>query len=268
MGCRQPWWVCYRHVVNPSASRRRSIYLDGVEREPVPNGDSKRELTRTRSQYREKLKSISLYDYLIYHQREIVFSECSWRGIRALKNPFDAWIYQELIFSVQPGIIVEIGSYAGGGTAFLASMLDILGNGTVVSVDLDASKFQLRHDRVIQIEGDSQSPEVVRRVRDACIGRRTLIIHDGDHRMESVLADLRSYADLVTKGSYFIIEDGIVDLFEPSEFQWSGPGPMRAVEAFLQERDDFVVDDAAERYILTYNPQGFLRRTSAANTAE
>jgi cephalosporin hydroxylase len=204
---------------------------------------------------------MNLYDYLIYHQKDIVFSKASWNGVRALKNPLDAWVYQEIIFHVEPDIIVEIGSYVGGSTSFFASLLDVRGKGRVLSVDIDDSMFELKHPRVVRILGDSRSTAIVEQVHTFCKGQRTLIVHDGDHRCDAVLADLRNYADLVSLDSYFIVEDGIVDLFEGDEFGWDGPGPLYAVEQFLAERSDFEVDESAERYILTYNPKGFLRRT-------
>ncbi len=222
----------------------------------------RRDLEEVKRKYRDRLKSMSLYDYLIFHQRDIVFSKCTWNDFPTLKNPFDAWIYQEIIFRVKPTVILEIGSYAGGSTAFFAALLDIRGSGQVVSVDIDAAPFQVEHPRVQRVIGDSRSQDVIDRVRELCSGKRTLIVHDGDHRAETVLADLRSYADLVAVGSYYIVEDGIVDLFEEVEFDWKGPGPLQATEQFLSERHDFKVDESAERYILTYNPRGFLIRTS------
>ena len=182
-------------------------------------------------------------------------------GVRAIKNPLDAWIYQEIIYEVKPDIIVEIGSAEGGATLFLANILDFIGNGKVVSVDIDRTNYTVKHDRIIEITGDSRSPQVFKKVSDLCNGKKVLVIQDGDHRKDGVLADLRDYSRLVTVGSYFIVEDGIIDLFRSGDgIGMSEDGPLKATEQFLSENSKFEVDTTRERYILTYNPRGFLRR--------
>jgi cephalosporin hydroxylase len=181
-------------------------------------------------------------------------------GVRALKNPLDAWIYQEIIYEVGPEVIVEIGSANGGSTLYFAHLLYLMGNGTVVSVDIDRSNFHVGHERIILVTGDSSSPETIAKVTELCRGKTVLIVHDGDHRYEAVLRELRFYSPLVTIGSYFIVEDGIVDLFQPGEMNFNGEGPLPAVQHFLSENPNFEVDADRERYLLTYNPAGFLKR--------
>ena len=189
------------------------------------------------------------------------FASVTGWGVPALKNPLDAWIYQELLHRIRPDVLVEIGSYAGGSTLFFAHLLDLLDHGTVISVDLDRSRFEAEHPRIQAVTGDSGDPAVIERVTDACRGQSVMVVHDGDHTCEAVLRDLRAYADLVPVGSYFVVEDGVVDLFPPSDLLGSTPaGPLAAVEAFLDEDDRFQVDEACERYVLTYNPRGFLKR--------
>lgn len=210
--------------------------------------------------YRQNFK-MTLLQWLRYHQKDIVFERCHWMGAQALKNPLDAWIYQEIIAEVQPDIIIEIGSYAGGSTLYLAHLLDILGKGRVLSIDLDRSRFSVSHERIILITGNSWSETVLSRVREICRGKSVLVIHDGDHEKSAVLKDLRAYAEFVSVNSYFIVEDGIVDLFRPGgAFGNYNEGPLAAVEQFLQEYPQFVVDMERERYILTYNPNGYLKR--------
>jgi cephalosporin hydroxylase len=182
-------------------------------------------------------------------------------GVRALKNPFDAWIYQEIIYDVKPDVIVEIGSAEGGSTLYFANLLDILGKGMVISIDIDRSKYGVKHDRIVVITGDSSSQEVIAKITKLCHGKCVLVVHDGDHHREQVLKDLRSYSKLVSVNSYFIVEDSIVDLFKPGDGlgQWY-EGPLKAIEQFISETSNFVVDKERERYILTYNPKGFLKR--------
>ena len=221
---------------------------------------ARRLLLPMRADYRRRL-AMSLRRWLIYHQTDIVFGGCQWMGARAHKNPMDAWIYQEILWEVKPEVVVEIGSCYGGTTLFLAHMLDLIGQGTVVSVDIDRSKFAVSHPRIVEVTGDSGAAETVARVTALCAGKSTLVIHDGDHRMDPVLRDLRAYSPLVSPGSYLIVEDGVMDLFRPGDgIGTFSPGPLPAIEAFLRERSDFAVDASRERYLMTYNPRGFLKR--------
>ena len=87
-----------------------------------------------RREFYQRKFSMSLREWLIYHQKEIVFHQVTWMGKKILKNPLDAWIYQEIIYEVQPDVIVEIGSSHGGSTKYFADLLDILGKGMVVSI--------------------------------------------------------------------------------------------------------------------------------------
>ena len=84
-----------------------------------------------------------------------------------------------------------------------------------------------------------------------------MVIADGNHAADHVLQELRLYGPLVSVGCYFIAEDGIVDVMEWKEFI---PGPLIAVQCFLQENSDFEIDSAREKFILTYAPSGFLKR--------
>lgn len=216
-------------------------------------------LSPTRGQYDQSLR-MTLREWLLYHQRNILFSKCVWMSVPTRKNPLDAWVIQEIVVDVKPDVVVEIGSAEGGSTLYLAHLLDILGRGTVVSVDIDRTLFQVSHQRIITITGDSSASETIEQVRRHCNGT-VLVIQDGDHRKAAVLRDLRAYAPVVSVGSYFIIEDGIIDLFRPGDgIGTFDEGPLAAVEEFLAERTDFALDRERERYLLTYNPKGFLRR--------
>jgi cephalosporin hydroxylase len=219
-----------------------------------------RHIREFRKRYR-RILSMTLREWLEYHQRDIAFDRCTWMGIKAWKNPLDAWIYQEIVHEVRPDVIVEIGSALGGATLYLAHLLDLLGEGTVVSVDIDHSRFEAQHDRIVKVTGSSSSPEVVGRVAELCRAKRVLVIHDADHRKGQVLEDMRAYAPMVSVGSYLIVEDGVVDLFRPHDILGVPyVGPLAATEEFVRQAPHFEVDSSRERYLLTYNPRGFLRR--------
>jgi cephalosporin hydroxylase len=199
---------------------------------------------------------LSLYDQMLHR------GESHWMGVRALKNPLDVWIYQEILFEVRPEVVIELGSAFGGGTLFFCHMLDALGSdGFVVAVDHTHAEFAAEHQRIVKVTGDTRDPRVVGRVRELAEGRRVLVVHDASHEAEVVLDDLRNYGSLVSPGSYLIVEDGVRDHLAGL------PGPVAAIDRFLRESEDFDIDEARERYLLTYNPRGFLRRKGASAPA-
>jgi cephalosporin hydroxylase len=213
------------------------------------------------AEYR-RWRRMTLYEWMVYHERAIAFDQCTWMGIPAFKNPLDSWIYQEIVHEVRPEVIIEIGSAHGGSTLYFAHLLDLIGSGIVISIDIDRSSFCAEHPRIVTLTGDSSSPEILAAARTLCQDRRVLAILDGDHTQQQVLHDLQAYAPLVSIGSYFIVEDGIIDLFRPSDSIGSiHGGPLAATREFLRHNRQFVCDRRRERYILTYNPQGFLKRT-------
>ena len=192
-----------------------------------------------------------------------IMDETSWMGVQTRKNPLDAWVYQEILYEVQPQVVVEIGSWKGGSTLYFAHLLDILGDGIVVSIDVDRSNFAVEHDRIHALTGSSSDPSIVAMVTELCRDKRVLVCHDGDHRRSQVLADLHACADLVSVGSYIIVEDGIVDFFprgtslHPNKID---RGPVAAISTFLASDERFEVDSTRERFLVTWNPRGFLRR--------
>jgi cephalosporin hydroxylase len=208
---------------------------------------------------------MSLREWLIHHQKEIVFESVTWMGMKIWKNPLDAWIYQEILYEVEPDVIVEIGSQYGGSTKYFADLLDLMGHGMVISVDPHREEYDLVHERVIALTGSSSDRDVLTHVEEYCKGKKVFVIQDGDHSKAQVLEDLENYSPVVSVGSYFIVEDGIVDLFHSEDglgFREDQPGPLAAVEEFLEHHPEFMVDMSRERYILTYNPKGFLKRVS------
>lgn len=88
-----------------------------------------------------------------------------------------------------------------------------------------------------------------------------MVILDSDHSREHVSAELRALANLVTPGSYLIVEDTNVN-GHPVGLE-HGPGPMEALDAFIAERRDFTIDSRREKFLLTFNPRGYLKRLPA-----
>jgi cephalosporin hydroxylase len=185
-----------------------------------------------------------------------------WLGVQTIKFPFDCWIYQEIIFRTRPDLIIETGVYYGGSTLYLASILDLLGHGSIVAIDIDLSQVHEKtrdHPRVTLLEGSSVDPAIVQQVADMARGKRTMVVLDSDHSAPHVLKELTTYGDMVSSGCYLICEDTNLNgnpVFSP---WFSGPGPFEAVQEFLQlEGAHWEVDREAEKFMLTANPGGFL----------
>ncbi len=210
--------------------------------------------------------NMTLAQWSVNHQvRVLLQGECKWMGVTTFKNPLDMWIYQELIFEVKPDVVVEIGSYYGASALFLAHLLDLMGKGIVVTIDIERSMYNVEHDRIVTVTGDSSSAPIVNRVARLCQDSTVMVIHDGDHNSPQVLKDMRAYAPLVSMGSYLIVEDGNVDQFVPGAGggmfgDFPDGGPLVAIREFMKDSTEFEVDRDRERYILTQNPEGYLKR--------
>jgi len=179
-------------------------------------------------------------------------------GVKVLKCPFDLWVYQEILFETKPDLIIECGTFNGGSTLFFAAMLDVLGNGEIVSIDISPQPDLPTHSRARFIKASSVAPEVVKEMAELANGKRTMVILDSDHSRDHVLNELRAYASFVTPGCYLVVEDGNIN--GHPVFKKHGPGPTEALRVFLNENHDYEVDLSRERHLVTFNPGGYLRR--------
>ena len=186
------------------------------------------------------------------------WTKATWLGAQALKNPLDLWVYQEILHETRPELIVETGTYRGGSALYLASMCDLLGAGEIVSVDIEPLRDDYpEHPRITYLGGRSSTdPEVVAEIRARAEGRRTLVVLDSDHSQAHVVRELAAYAPVVPVGCYLIVEDSNIGQIRKDLM----PGPLQAVEAFLARTDEFVVDREREKFLITFNPSGYLRR--------
>jgi cephalosporin hydroxylase len=208
--------------------------------------------------YLEEALDVPLRQVLAKLQQRFL-TQTSYFGVPTWKNPLDFWVYQELLYEQQPDVIIEIGNRFGGSTLALAHLCDLMGHGRVIGVDLSHEAVPERvrcHPRITWVDGDARG--MFGRVKGLLDPEaRTVVIEDSAHTYDNTLAILRLYGDLVTPGNSFIVEDGILchglDM-GPS------PGPYEAVEAFVTERNDFVIERESESLLITWNPKGFLRR--------
>ncbi|HEX3146372.1 MAG TPA: cephalosporin hydroxylase family protein [Pyrinomonadaceae bacterium] len=196
----------------------------------------------------------------------------TWFGRPIIQLPEDIITLQELILQVRPDLIIETGVAHGGSLVFSASMLELLGQGEVVGVELEMRSHNRKaieshplSKRIRLVEGSSVDQHVVDQVRRFAEGKRAvLVILDSNHTHEHVLRELELYSPLVTKGSYLVVLDtGIEDMPEGTfaDRPWDkGNNPKTAVWEFLKHTNRFEIDRALEsRLLYTVAPDGYLK---------
>lgn len=203
----------------------------------------------------------------------------SWLGRPIIQLPQDIFAMQELIWSVQPDLIIETGIAHGGSLIFSASMLELNAacggpqDAEVLGIDIDirahnrkAIEAHPMFKRIRMIQGSSVAPETIKQVQTAAAGKqRVMVCLDSNHTHDHVLAELKAYAPLVTVGSYCVVFDTALEEVPESmsaERPWGrGNNPMTAVREFLKTTDQFVIDqDVSNKVLITVAPDGYLRR--------
>jgi len=204
-------------------------------------------------------RTVEQFHRLYYESEDRTWKNTFFLGVRTAKCPLDLWIYQELLFELRPELIVECGTAWGGSALYLATICDLVGTGRVLTIDVADDPSRPQHPRITYLHGSSTSDEVVATVHhEASSAGSVLVLLDSDHSCEHVAGELAAYGLLVTPGSYLVVEDTNVNGHPVlPEF---GPGPWEAVDEFLATHPEFVVDDEREKFFLTFNPRGFLRR--------
>ena len=202
---------------------------------------------------------VDSFHRLYYDSDTRTWKNTYWLGTPVQKCPLDLWVYQELLHRLRPDLIVECGTFDGGSAFFMATICDLVGNGRILTIDVEPRPGRPQHDRVTYYTGSTISPDILATVRQAAAGAGTvLVILDSDHSKAHVLEELRHYQDLVTVGSYMIVEDSNIN--GRPVLPDFGPGPTEAMEDFLRETEAYERDPAWEKFFLTFNPGGFLRR--------
>jgi cephalosporin hydroxylase len=196
----------------------------------------------------------------------------SWMGRPIIQFPQDMVAMQEIIWTLRPDIIVETGIAHGGSLVFYASMLELIGHGEVLGVDIDirqhnreAIEAHPMSKRIQMIQGSSIDPAIVEQVRQRVEGKKVLVVLDSNHTHEHVLEELRAYAPMTSVGSYCVVMDTVVEDMPEDAFPdrpWGkGDNPKTAVWAYLEENRDFEIDQAIHsKLLITVAPDGYLRR--------
>jgi len=197
----------------------------------------------------------------------------TWLGIPIIQLPDDLVAIQELIWRVKPQLIIETGIAHGGGVIFYASLLEMIGrDGIVLGIDIDirpGNRVQIEghpmFKRIKMIEGSSIDEKVIQSARDIARDKSPImIVLDSNHTHEHVYQELMAYSPLVSKDSYMVVLDTVVedmpdDLF--SDRPWGkGNNPKTAAREFLKSTDRFEVDKEIEnKLLITVAPEGYLK---------
>jgi cephalosporin hydroxylase len=202
----------------------------------------------------------------------------SWLGRPMIQLPEDVLRLQEVIYQLQPDVIVETGVAHGGSLVFYASLCQLMGKGRVIGVDIEirphnraAIEAHPLRPFITLIEGSSTAPEILDQVK-AMIrpGERVMVLLDSNHSYGHVSEELRLYAELVTPGSYLVVQDGIMrDLSDVpgGRPDWTHDNPARAATDFAARRADFILEpppwafnESALQAGLTHWPAGWLKK--------
>ncbi len=161
-----------------------------------------------------------------------------YRGVQAQRSPFDYVLYQMIIAEVEPDLIIEIGTNFGGGALYMADILNNLGKGEIHSIDISdkCTEIVKAHPRIELFHNgfENYDIEIVKSYG------KILVIEDASHMYEDTLSAMNKFCDVVTKNSYLIVEDGIVDKLGVSK-DFNG-GPCKAIRNFLPQHPEFIVD--------------------------
>ena len=213
-------------------------------------------------------------------------------GRPIIQAPIEIVAMQEIIWQVKPDLIIETGIAHGGSLVLSASMLTLLDycdavtSGQVLDPDRPKRKvigidIEIReHNRVEiekhplsrridMIEGSSIDEKVKEKVYAFAKGRKqVMVLLDSMHTHDHVLRELEIYSPLVTKGSYLIVFDTIIedmpdDMF-PDRPWGKGNNPKTAVWEFLNNNKRFEIDKMIEnKLLITVAPGGYLKCISS-----
>ena len=189
-----------------------------------------------------------------------IYSRTYWLGVRCQKCPLDLWMYQEIISELRPDLIVETGTCFGGSALFMAHILDLLGKGEVVTIDIDDTIPRPPHPRITYVHGSSSDATLIESVLADRPAEVCLVVLDSDHPKAHVRQELNLLSPYVSVGSYLIVED--TNINGRPVLPTFGAGPYDAVAEFLQTHKEFIVDETREKFLMTFNPRGYLRRVA------
>lgn len=239
-----------------------------------------------------RMRAVSEKFTTAYIDNNLVFDN-QFMGVETWQNPFDMWIFQQIISEIKPDVIIETGTAHGGSTLFFSTILEKVNpHGQIITVEIDpevdkniqkARSFPVFNEHVRLIKGDSVSSQTINQIqhiideltieKNARNGSteksalKVLITLDSLHSTEHVQKELKLYSKFVSDGSYIVVQDTIIDQ-NPKFLDWfvrpwvqgATAGPAVAVADFLEANSEFQSDRRWEKYYFTFYRGGFLRK--------
>jgi len=198
----------------------------------------------------------------------------SWMGRPIIQYPQDMIAMQEIIWQLKPDLIIETGIAHGGSLIYYASLLELIGKGEILGIDIDIREHNRleieKHPmfkRIKMLQGSSIDEKLVDQVKEIAKDKQTVLVSlDSNHTHEHVLRELELYAPFVTPGSYIVVFDTIVEDLPQGYFKeqrpWGiGNNPKTAVWEFLKKNEQFAIDTAIDnKLLISVAPEGYLKR--------
>ena len=220
----------------------------------------------------KKLQDLTQAWYLCADEHDYSY-HFSWMGLPIIQYPQYIIAMQELIFSIQPDLIIETGIARGGSLIFYASMLKLLGgNRKVIGIDIDIRAHNRKlieqhpmYPWIVMLEGSSISQDLIQQVYTLAKPYQNILLAlDSKHTKEHVLAELEAYSPLIKPPSYIVVFDTRIEWTPKARFTnrpWgAGNSPMSAVQQFLQTNKRFLCDYSYENKLqITECPGGYLK---------
>lgn len=204
----------------------------------------------------------------------------TWMGIPTIQLPEDVMRLQEVLWKVQPDVIIECGVAHGGGLILYASLCKAMGKGRVIGVEIE---FRGQNRQKIEshplaglitlVQGSSTDPATVEQVRSLIKpGETVLVILDSNHTKAHVAGELEAYRGMVTPGSYIVATDGYMQELSDvprGKPEWKDDNPAAAAREFAAMHPEFVLDppmpvfnESTLTETLTHWPDAWLKRVS------
>ena len=219
-------------------------------------------------------------DFMVWSCHNKYTYNFSWMGMPVFQYPQDLLLMQELVWDLRPDVVVETGIARGGSLIYYASLLELIGHGRVVGIDVEIREHNrdaiLGHpmaSRITMVEGSSIDPHVLDRVRSEVAGaERVMVVLDSKHTHDHVLAELEGYHELVSVGGFLVVFDTTAQTFDEEtleelqkQYRFSPWGkdsnPHSAMVEFLEAHPEFVMEPAwHQKALITNCFEGVLRR--------
>jgi len=212
------------------------------------------------------------HNFNVVSNKELYSYNFSWMGRPIIQYPQDMIAMQEIIWDLKPDLIIETGIAHGGSLIYYASLLELIGKGEVLGIDIDIrahNKAEIEahpmFKRIQMLQGSSVDPEMIKQVAEIAAGKQTvLVLLDSNHTHEHVLEELKLYCSFVTPGSYLVVFDTIIEDMPAGMYDrpWDkGDNAKTAVWNFLEGNADFEIDkDIDSKLLISVAPEGYLKR--------